>query len=112
TLRARGALVEYAECYRRARPPGDAAPLIEHARRGELHAITVTSSEGLRNLAAMLGEAGRDVLRETPLFVPHPRIGEAAQALDVRTVVVTGPGDAGLAAGLTAYFEARAARAP
>ena len=27
TLRARGAQVEYAECYRRARPDTDAAPL-------------------------------------------------------------------------------------
>lgn len=104
TLRERGAEVIYAECYRRVRPAGDGAVLIGHAQRDELHAITVTSSEGLRNLAALLGPDAANLLRETPLFAPHPRIAETARGLGVRVVVVTGAGDAGLLAGLTAYF--------
>jgi uroporphyrinogen-III synthase len=73
------------------------------ARRG-LAAFTVTSSEGLANLHQMLGEAGRRCLEDTPLFAPHERIAAAARALGVRTVVLTGPGDEGLVAGLTAFF--------
>jgi uroporphyrinogen-III synthase len=103
TLSARGAQVEYAECYRRCRPDADPAPLLEAWQRHELHAVTATSSEGLRNLFEMVGH-GRDALRNTPLFVPHPRIAQAARALQVRTAVVTGPGDAGLLTGLTAFF--------
>ena len=105
TLSARGAQVEYAECYRRCRPEADPAPLLQAWRRNELDAVTVTSSEGLRNLFDLV-DAGRDALRATPLFVPHPRIAQAARGLQVRTVIVTGPGDAGLLTGLTAYFGA------
>ncbi|MFA5912073.1 MAG: uroporphyrinogen-III synthase [Burkholderiales bacterium] len=104
TLTARGAAVEYAECYRRGRPNADPAPLLARCARRELDAITVTSSEGLANLHAMLGEAGRQCLQGTPLFAPHERIAAAARALGVRTVVLTGPGDAGLVAGLAGFF--------
>jgi uroporphyrinogen-III synthase len=107
TLSARGARVEYAECYRRCRPASDPAPLLEAWRRKDLHAVTVTSSEALRNLFHMLGE-GRDALSATPLFVPHPRIAQAAREFQAKTVIVTGPGDAGLLTGLTAYFGPRA----
>ncbi len=107
TLSARGARVEYAECYRRCRPASDAKPLLEAWRCNELHAATVTSSEALRNLFHMVGE-GRDALSVTPLFVPHPRIAQAAREFHARTVVLTGPGDAGLLTGLTAYFGPRA----
>jgi len=104
TLIARGAAVEYAECYRRGRPATDPATLLAWCKRRELAAFTVTSSEGLTNLHAMLGDAGRECLAGTPLFVPHERIAAAARALGVRTVVVTGPGDEGLVAGLTDFF--------
>ncbi len=104
TLSARGAVVEYAECYRRGRPQADAAPLLARAARHELDAFTVTSSEGLANLYDMLGEAGRQWFKQTPLFAPHERIAAAARALGVQTVVLTGPGDEGLVAGLAAFF--------
>lgn len=104
TLAARGATVEYAECYRRGRPNADPAPLLARCARGEIDAFTVTSSEGLANLHDMLGEAGRPCLKNTPLFVPHERIAAAARALGVQTVVLTGPGDEGLVAGMAAFF--------
>jgi len=104
TLAARGAAVEYAECYRRAPPKTDTAPLLALWERRELDAFTVTSSEGLANLYDMLGEAGRQWLKQTPLFAPHERIAAAARALGVQTVVLTGPGDEGLVAGLAAFF--------
>lgn len=104
TLAARGATVEYAECYRRGRPHADPAPLLARCARGEIDAFSVTSSEGLANLHEMLGEAGAPCLKNTPLFAPHERIAAAARALGVRTVVLTGPGDEGLAAGMAAFF--------
>src|SRR5512146_2290146 len=68
TLAARGAGVEYAECYRRVRPDVDAAPLLGAWARGKLHAIIVTSSEGLHNLFDMVGRNGLAALRSTPTF--------------------------------------------
>ena len=104
TLSARGAAVEYAECYRRGRPQADVAELLALAARHELDAVTVTSSEGLANLYDMLDQPGRQWLEQTPLFAPHQRIAASARALGVKTVVLTGPGDEGLVAGLAAFF--------
>ena len=106
-LAARGAIVEYAACYRRARPCTDPAPLLEAWGRNALDAVTVTSSEGLRNLCDLLGPGGRQRLVRTPLFVPHPRIAAAARELDLATVVQTAQGDEGLFAGLLHWFAAR-----
>lgn len=106
TLRARGAAVEYAECYRRAKPDLDAAVLLRAWADKALDAVTVTSSEGLRNVFEMVGVAGRESLQHTPLFAPHPRIADAARECGVRKVIVTGPGDEGLLAGLIAFFSA------
>jgi uroporphyrinogen-III synthase len=106
TLAQRGALVEYAECYRRARPRADSAPLLAAWARGGVHAVTVSSSEGLTNLFEMLGKLGQQWLRGTPLFVPHARVAGAARRLGVRAVIVTGPSDAEVFDGLLAYFGA------
>ncbi|GAB4177030.1 MAG: hypothetical protein OHK0026_10440 [Rhodocyclaceae bacterium] len=106
TLAARGASLEYATCYRRAKPRADPSPLLELWERGELDAITLTSSEGLRNLWDMLGESGRARLREAALFVPHPRIAEQARALGLKDIRITAPGDEGLTAGLIEHFSA------
>jgi uroporphyrinogen-III synthase len=106
TLAARGATIEYAACYRRDRPAGDAAPLLGAWSRNELHAITVTSSEGVRNLLALAGAAGGLPLRNTPLFVPHPRIAATAQELGLTAVIVTAQGDDGIVAGLLRWFAA------
>ena len=106
TLARRGALVEYAECYRRARPRADSAPLLAAWARGGVHAVTVSSSEGLTNLFDMLGKLGQQWLRTTPMFVPHARVAEAAQRLGLRSVIVTGAGDAEVFDALLAYFGA------
>jgi uroporphyrinogen-III synthase len=55
TLASRGAVVEYAECYRRMRPQADVQMLLRAWTQGEIHAVTVSSSEGLSNLFDMLG---------------------------------------------------------
>jgi len=102
SLAARGARVEYAECYRRIRPAQEiSAPA--WAQRA-LDAVSVSSSEGLANLDALLGAWRRDWLQESPVFVPHPRIAAEAARLGARETVVAGPGDRETAAGLVAYF--------
>lgn len=104
-LRARGAQVEYAECYRRVRPAADASPLLEHWRQGGIGAVTVTSIEILDNLMALLGAAGVELLRRTPMFVHHPRIAEAARARGIGTVIETAADEAALVEALMDYFD-------
>lgn len=104
TLRARGATVDYVECYRRARPDADVGPLLKRWGRGEIDAVAVSSSEGLRNLYDMLGKLGQAWLKRTPLFAPHARIAENARALGCERVIETGPADEGLCAGLVAFL--------
>ncbi len=104
TLKARGASVDYLACYRRGRPGIDPAPLLRLWEEGRLDAVTLTSSEGLRNFFDMVGRLGQAWLRKTPAFVPHARIAEQARALGLIRVVPTGPGDDGLMASLVQYF--------
>ena len=104
TLKARGAVVDYVTCYRRVRPQLDPAPLLKLWEEGQLDAVTLTSSEGLRNCFDMVGRLGQAWLRKTPAFVPHVRIAEQAQALGLARVIATDPGDDGLLAGLVQYF--------
>jgi uroporphyrinogen-III synthase len=106
TLVARGATIEYAECYRRRKPDIDAAPLLRAWARNELHAIVVTSSEGLRNLFDLVGKLGQSWLRTTPLFVTHARIAATARALGLSVIIESGPADEGLVAKLIEYFRA------
>ncbi len=102
TLRARGATVEYVECYRRRCPDVDADPLLQ--RWADVSAVTVASAETLHNLATMMGDRGAGLLRATPLFVPHAKIAEAARLFGVAEVIVTAGGDAGLLQGLINWF--------
>jgi len=107
TLVARGAVLEYAECYRRGKPKTDAAPLLKAWARNELHAIVVTSSEGLRNLFDIVGKLGQAWLRKTPVFVTHAQIASTARELGLTVIVEAGPGDEELAAGLAQYFSVK-----
>jgi uroporphyrinogen-III synthase len=99
TLKARGAMVEYAECYRRIKPQLDIALL----RISAPDVITITSSEALAHLWGALDEQGRKWLAAIPLFVPHARIAEAARGLGWNNVITTSGGDDGLLEGLVAW---------
>jgi len=105
-LIARGAKVLLVDCYRRARPASGTAGLLEAWREDRVDAVTITSSEGLANLWTMLDAEGRGRLAATPVFVPHPRIAEAARRIGLTKVVATPPADAGLLASLLEYFAA------
>jgi len=106
TLTMRGALIDYVDCYRRAKPQAGAAGLEEALREGRIDAVTLTSREGLDNLWEMLDSEARARLVAKPIFVPHPRIAARAGELGIGQVIVTPPADAGLLASLLEYFAA------
>ncbi|MSP97585.1 MAG: uroporphyrinogen-III synthase [Betaproteobacteria bacterium] len=104
TLRARGASVEYAECYLRRIPASDPQPLIAALSGGAVDAIVIASGETLANLIGLLGEAARGLLTAAPLFVPHLRVAADARAFGIADCVVAGPGDDEMLGALVAYF--------
>ena len=104
TLNARGAEVEYATCYQRAKPHQDTSMLIA----ANPDAITVTSSEALGYLWDMLDSTAKKQLAAVPLFVPHARIAETAHNLGWSEVVFTGEGDDGLISSLIAWAKKNA----
>ena len=107
TLSVRGAVVTYAECYRRVCPTTDAEPLLLRWRVGGIHAVTIHSTETLRNFMHMLGEAGLPYLRTTPVFAPHEKIAESARACGIQHVNVATGGNSGLMASLIKWFRVR-----
>jgi uroporphyrinogen-III synthase len=72
-------------------------------RNQRLDALTISSSEGLRNLLALLDADGCEYLRTLPVFVPHQRIAEMAAELGLKNVVLTGPADAGIIKSLNEF---------
>lgn len=102
TLRARGAAVECVTCYRRE-APSDGTVVMSLLRNNGLDALTLSSSEGLRNLLDLLDTGSRELLLALPVFVPHQRIAEEAARLGLRRVVLTGPADTGLVEGICNY---------
>ncbi|MDH4235407.1 MAG: uroporphyrinogen-III synthase [Gallionella sp.] len=99
TLKARGAIVEYAACYLRCKPHWDTSALLDAAP----DAISVTSSEALGHLWQMLDEAQRNTMRDLPLFVPHPRIAELAHQQGWQHAYLTDSGDDGLLSALATW---------
>ncbi|MBV9191419.1 MAG: uroporphyrinogen-III synthase [Betaproteobacteria bacterium] len=104
SLAARGAKVEYAECYRRVRPAADPAPLVAAGKRGEVHAVVALSAQALGNFIDMTQSA---FSAATPFFVSHERIARHAKALGVREVVVAATNDDAMIERLVAYFDGR-----
>jgi len=102
SLRARGAWVEAVSCYQRSAPV-DGKPLLSLLRNNRLDAVTISSSEGLRNLFALLDTEACERLRTLPVFVPHQRIADVAAELGLQGVILTAPADAGIIEGLCAY---------
>jgi len=102
TLRARGAAVECVACYRRT-APRDGSAVMSLLRNNALDAVTLSSSEGLRNLLELLDTGSRESLLALPVFVPHRRIADEATRLGLHRVVLTGPADTGLVEGLCNY---------
>lgn len=102
TLRARGAAVDYAECYRRRNPAlgdNERAALWQPAA----DVVCVNSGETLANLWHHLPEPGRRLYRQRPLLVPSERVAEQARGLGCERVLVAA--NAGTEATLAALRE-------
>lgn len=99
-LRARGAQVRYVECYRRAPPSADPARLTAAWDAGQVDAVAVSSGAALENLHAIVGER----LRDTPLFVSHPRVAAQAARAGMQEVLLAGPSDGQMLERLVAFF--------
>jgi uroporphyrinogen-III synthase len=95
-LEARGARVDYVECYRRSRPRADAAPLLAAWAAGEVHAVSALSAETLENFLAMVGEEGAARAADCALVVPHAAIAAHPDARRFGRVLVAAPGSEGL----------------
>jgi uroporphyrinogen-III synthase len=100
-LEARGARVEYVECYRRVRPDVDPTGLLRAWGKGEIHAVNALSAETLENFLAMVGDAGLALAAECTLVVPHPAIAAHPDARRFGRVVVATPGAEGLVGALS-----------
>ncbi|MBL0011694.1 MAG: uroporphyrinogen-III synthase [Nitrosomonas sp.] len=106
TLIQRGASLEYAECYQRRKPDIDTTSLLSAWMQGEIHAVIITSSEGLHNLFDIIGKLGQQLLKSTPVFTVPERIARTAKTLGLRKIVKsTSTGDEGLLECLQAYFQ-------
>lgn len=79
TLKSRGALVTFAECYRRINPQSDCHLLKTLWQQKQCHAIVVTSSEAMRHLLEMTDGGNVDWLLSMPICVNHARIAEEAK---------------------------------
>lgn len=104
TLEERGAFVLPITSYRRLRPTTGATALLDAWRNGRVDAVVVTSTEVLDNFLELIGNSGRALLGNTPLFVPHPRIAAHAAARALTNIVTTEATDAGVLAGLLQHF--------
>lgn len=105
-LTQRGAILEYAECYQRGKPNIDTAPLLTAWSQGKIHAVIITSSEGLHNLFDIMGELGQQLLKSTPVFTAHERIAQTAKGLGLKKIVKASfVGDEGLLESLQTYFK-------
>lgn len=105
TLRSRGADVHYVECYRRALPADDVAPLLDRWTRGEIDVVTATSVEVLQNLVAIVGEAGRARLLQTPIVVISERVAATCRELGFvhRPYIASTASDEGIVGAIEAW---------
>jgi len=104
TLVARGAEVEYLSCYRRFRPDIEPARLLDPVKRDEVDGLLLTSSEGARNLADIVGAGGMEQLSDVPVFASHPRIAAQCRELGFARVIEAGAGNEGALRTIISYF--------
>jgi len=91
TLKARGASVDFGECYQRINPQTNCDVLEQAYNKGELQSIVVTSSEAMRYLLEMAGDA--EWLKQITICVNHARVAEDALKLGLHVKVADAPGD-------------------
>lgn len=105
SLTARGARVDYAECYRRALPHQPNAEILARLRRGEVDVLILTSIEGAQNLCTLVGATGRARLLATPVVVVSERLAQTCRELgfSAELCVAAQASDAAIVATLHAW---------
>ena len=83
----RGAHVSLAEVYQRRVPEADINPLLKLWQDDQIHWITVTSNESLKNLYYMFNSQQRHWLCQTPLIVPGERVSLLAEQLGFKHIL-------------------------
>lgn len=91
SLKSRGAEVTFAESYQRTNPQANCLVLEQLRQNQQLHAVVVTSSEAMRYLLQMAGNAVW--LKHIAICVNHARVAEPALALGLQVKVADAPGD-------------------
>ena len=91
TLKERGAQVTFAECYQRTNPQTNCDLLAQLYAEKKLHGIVVTSSEAMRHLLDLAGDA--DWLHNVTLFVNHARIAALPLQMGLKVLVSDAAGD-------------------
>ena len=86
-LRTRGAKVEYAEVYRRVLPKSRLT-LLPDDNPGVMHAIVMSSEEGLANLRALIEPGSLIQLLGTPLVVSSRRVQEKARFMGFSSDII------------------------
>ncbi|QAU34814.1 uroporphyrinogen-III synthase [Janthinobacterium sp. 17J80-10] len=104
-LRAAGARVTTVAAYRRSAPVPEAGQFAQLVRLIESSCDwIVTSSEAMRNLVEIVGQAGGEgavaKMQQQHLLLPHARIAESARLMGFMNITETGSGDEGLLAAL------------
>lgn len=87
TLRERGAVVRYAQVYRRVPPTLPRQTVKTILRSSALRLVTVSSSEGLENLCRIAAAAGVTRLHELPLLVGSRRMHAGAERLGFHSIL-------------------------
>jgi len=93
TLKARGAVVDFAECYRRVNPQTSAGALSELWQNKQLHAVVITSSEAMRHLLDIADDGKAAWIRNIALCVNYERIAELPLQLGLHVAIAGAPGD-------------------
>jgi uroporphyrinogen-III synthase len=105
-LRARGARVEYAECYRREPPSAEPGSLPQRFRRGEIDIVILTSVETAHNLRLLLGDAAQQLSR-FPAVVVSERIAQACRETGLQPIVAREASDEAVVDALQAWRAAQ-----
>lgn len=98
-LEARGAKVQFAECYRRINPQKNLDYLLTLAKKNLCHAIVITSSEAMQHYLTMLeslSEADYHLLQAVNICVNHARIAEHPLLKNFNVHIVSTAGDAAM----------------
>lgn len=88
TLRARGALVDYLDVYKRIIPPSDCTQVNALIERKELDVITITSGQALQNLITILDKKYHQLIIEIPLVVVSHRIRQIAAEIGFKRIAL------------------------